>query len=98
MYYKNVIRNFRSKALEQLFHGQPKLIEASLRRKVENILLTLSAATSIEAMNLPGFRLHELKGNRKGTWAVTVRANWRITFRFENGHAADVDFEDYHGD
>ncbi len=47
-------------------------------------------------MNQPTFRLHPLKGNRKGVWAVTVRANWRVTFRFEDGDAYDVDLEDYH--
>jgi toxin HigB-1 len=96
MYNGSVIQSFRSKALEQLFNGKPKLIEPSLRRKVENILLTLSAANGIEAMNLPGYRLHELKPGRPGTWSVTVNGNWRITFRFENGNALDVDFEDYH--
>jgi proteic killer suppression protein len=74
-----VIRSFRSKALEQLFQGNPKRIEASLRRKVENILLTLNAATEIQAMNLPGYRLRELRGEMAKTWAVTVRQNWRIT-------------------
>ena len=47
-------------------------------------------------MNLPGFRLHPLKGDLKGLWAVTVRANWRIVFRMAGGHAADVDLIDYH--
>jgi proteic killer suppression protein len=47
-------------------------------------------------MNLPGFRLHPLKGKMKGHWAVWVSANWRLTFRFEDGHAADVDYMDYH--
>jgi proteic killer suppression protein len=47
-------------------------------------------------MNQPTFRLHPLKGNRKGVWAVTVRANWRVTFRFGGGDAYDVDLEDYH--
>jgi proteic killer suppression protein len=47
-------------------------------------------------MNQPTFRLHQLKGNRKGAWAVTVRANWRVTFLFEGGDAYDVDLEDYH--
>ena len=95
-YNRNVIRSFRSKALEQLFQGNPKRIEAPLRRKVENILLTLNAATEIQAMNLPGYRLHELRGEMAMTWAVTVRQNWRITFRFEDGNAHDVDFVDYH--
>jgi proteic killer suppression protein len=91
-----VIQSFRSKALEKLFAGNPKLMEASLRRKVENILFTLSAATELSMINLPGLKLHELKGEREGTWAVSVNANWRITFRFVDGNALDVDFEDYH--
>jgi hypothetical protein len=45
---------------------------------------------------LPGLRLHELKGDRKGTWSVTVSGNWRITFSFEGKDAVDVDYEDYH--
>lgn len=47
-------------------------------------------------MNLPGWKLHQLKGLRKGTWVVSVSGNWRITFRFEGGDAYDVDLEDYH--
>jgi len=47
-------------------------------------------------MDVHSYHLHELKGNLKGTWSVTVRANWRITFGFEDGHAHDVNFEDYH--
>ena len=47
-------------------------------------------------MDLPGFRLHRLKGGQKGFWAVTVRANWRVTFRFVDGGAMDVDYVDYH--
>jgi proteic killer suppression protein len=49
-------------------------------------------------MNLPQYRFHELKGNRKGTYSVTVRANWRLTFEWENRAAVRVDLEDYHGD
>ena len=91
-----MIRSFRSKALEKLFNGNPKGIEAKVRRKVQNILFTLSVAARVEAMNLPGYHLHELKGNRAGVWSVTVSQNWRITFRFEGGDAFDVDFDDYH--
>ncbi len=47
-------------------------------------------------MNIPFLHLHELKGDRKGTWSVTVQANWRITFQFENGDAEIVNYEDYH--
>ena len=64
--------------------------------KVKDILVRLNASASPEDMNLPGFRLHPLRGEYAGFWAVTVRANWRVIFRFEDGHAADVDYLDYH--
>jgi proteic killer suppression protein len=64
--------------------------------KVRNILARLDAAGSVEDMNLPGFNLHPLKGLYQGFWAVTVRANWRVIFRFVEGHAFDVDYLDYH--
>lgn len=57
---------------------------------------TLNAATTPGDMGLPGLKLHALQGGRSGTWSVTVRANWRITFRFEGKDAVDVDYEDYH--
>lgn len=56
----------------------------------------LDAAIRPEDMNLPGYGFHGLKGDRKGTYAVSVSSNWRITFRFEKGDAVDVDLEDYH--
>ena len=64
--------------------------------RIRDILTALEAAETLEALNLPSFRLHALKGELKGFWAVTVRANWRIIFRFANGKASDVDFVDYH--
>ena len=64
--------------------------------RIRTILAFMDAANNIEDMNQPSFRLHALKGELKGYWAVTVRANWRIIFRFENGDASDVDFLDYH--
>jgi len=63
---------------------------------VEEILTVLDAAESPEALNLPGYRLHPLKGELKGFWSVTVRANWRIIFRFEGEDAFDVEMIDYH--
>jgi proteic killer suppression protein len=65
-------------------------------RRIRQILSALDASETIEGMNQPVFKLHPLKGTLKGFWAVTVRANWRIVFRFENGKAFDVDFVDYH--
>jgi proteic killer suppression protein len=64
--------------------------------RIAVILATLDAAGTIAAMERPSFRLHRLKGNLRGFWAVTVRASWRIVFRFEDGRAFDVDFVDYH--
>ena len=64
--------------------------------KLRDVLARLDAAASASDMDLPGFRLHALKGNLKGYWAVTVRANWRVVFRFEDGDAVDVDYLDYH--
>ena len=63
---------------------------------VRDILARLNASAVPDDMNVPGFRLHQLKGDLAGFWAVTVRANWRIVFRFEDGHAVDVDYLDYH--
>ena len=64
--------------------------------KLRDILARLDAAATVEDMAVPGFRLHPLKGVFKGFWALTVRANWRVTFRFADGDALDVDYVDYH--
>jgi proteic killer suppression protein len=63
--------------------------------KLRDILATLNAAPDVAHMGLAGFRLHALKGRLKGYWAVTVRANWRVIFRFD-GDAEDLDYVDYH--
>jgi proteic killer suppression protein len=63
---------------------------------VRLILGRLHVSTSARDMNLPGLYLHELKGQRSGTWSVRISGNWRITFRFESSAAFDVDYEDYH--
>jgi toxin HigB-1 len=64
--------------------------------KLRDILARLDAAADASDMDLPGFRLHPLKGDLKGFWAVTVRANWRVIFRFADSDAHDVDYTDYH--
>ena len=64
--------------------------------KIERILARLDEASAVGNMDLPGFRLHPLKGDLAGYWAVTVSGNWRIIFRFERGDASDVDLIDYH--
>jgi toxin HigB-1 len=64
--------------------------------KIERILTLLDAASAPQALDLPGYRLHPLRGQWRGYWSVTVRANWRIVFRIENGDARDVELIDYH--
>jgi len=92
-----MIEHFRHKGLKRLFQqGEAKGISPDLLEKLENILFVLSRARRPEDMNLPGFRLHRLKGDLKGFWSVIVQANWRVIFRFEEGDAYDVDLIDYH--
>ena len=92
-----MIEHFRHKGLKRLFQqGDAKGIPQDLLEKLENILFVLNRAKRPEDMNLPGFRLHRLKGDLKGFWSVTVRANWRVIFRFEEGDVNDVDLIDYH--
>lgn len=92
-----MIQSFRHRGLKRLFeNNETKGIRADYLSKVENILAVLNRSRSVEDMNLPGFRLHGLKGNLRGFYAVTVRANYRVIFRFEDGHAFDVDLTDYH--
>lgn len=91
-----MIESIRHKGLKRLFEDDDASgVNPEHVGKIKNILATLHAATTIEHMNLPGFRLHALKGELKGFWAVTVRANWRVIFRFD-GNAEDVDYVDYH--
>ena len=83
--------------MRQLFEkGAAKGIRADHVTKVENILAVLNRARRPSDVDLPGFALHRLKGNLKGFWSVTVRANWRIIFRFKDGDVYDVDMLDYH--
>ena len=95
--FLGMILSFKHRGLKRLFERNDRSqISADLIRRVENILATLDAANAPQALDLPGYRLHRLKGDRGGFWAVTVRANWRIIFRFENGDAFDVELVDYH--
>lgn len=92
-----MIENFRHKGLRRLFEqGDAKALNPQHVDKIEIILGLLDVAQKIEDMNVRSFRLHPLTGDLKGFWSVTVRANWRIIFRFENGKATDVDLVDYH--
>jgi proteic killer suppression protein len=92
-----MIESFKHRGLRLFFeHNDGSKLSAEMLPRIRLILTMLDAAQTIEGMNNPIFKLHPLKGNLKGYWAVTVRANWRITFRFESGKARDVDFVDYH--
>ena len=92
-----MIASFKHRGVKRLYQrGDRSQIRPDLLDKVENILALLDAATIPQALDLPGYRLHQLKGARGDFWAVTVRANWRIIFRFEDGHAHDVELTDYH--
>jgi toxin HigB-1 len=92
-----MIRGFRSRALKRFYErGESRHISAEHRETLRDILARLDASVGPEDMSLPGFRLHPLKGDLAGFWAVTVRANWRVIFRFEDGDAIDVDYLDYH--
>ena len=86
-----MIRTIRHKGLKRFFErDDSSCVNPEHVGKLRNILATLHAARTVAHMDLPGFRLHPLKGPLKGFWAVTVRANWRVIFRFE-GDAEDVD-------
>ena len=88
-----MIQSFRHKGLQLLFEDDDgKRLPAEMLDRIRLILSTLHAASGIEGMDVPSFRLHPLKGDLKGFFSVTVRANWRIVFRFEGGDALDVDY------
>jgi proteic killer suppression protein len=92
-----VLRSIRHKGLKRLHeYDDPRGVFAEHAGKLRDILVRLDAAYDVSDMDLPGFRLHPLKGDRKGFWAITVRANWRVIFRFKDGDAIDVDYTDYH--
>ncbi len=92
-----MIKTFRHKGLKQLFEtGSHRGVPPQMAGRLTLQLDALNSAEALTDMNLPGYHLHELQGERKGTWTVRVRANWRLTFTFNNGDASDVDFEDYH--
>jgi proteic killer suppression protein len=92
-----VIRTFRHKGLEAFFRtGSRKGIRPEHASRLRLILGRLNTAAELRDMDLPGLRLHELKGKDKGLQSVTVSGNWRVVFRFSGGDAHDVDYLDYH--
>ena len=92
-----MILSFRHAGLKRLFErGDGRRVSPELNPKVKRILARLDEASEPEDMNLPGFRLHLLRGNLAGYWAVRVSGNWRIVFRFEGRNVRDVHLVDYH--
>ena len=92
-----MIKGFRHRGLERFFtKSDRKGLDARQADRIRRILDRLDAIARPEDMNLPGYRFHGLKGDRKGTWALAVSGNWRITFRMEGDNVVDVDLEDYH--
>ena len=92
-----MIAGFRHKGLRALFEtGSARGVRPEHVKRLRLILARLHASQTPRDMNLPGLRLHALKGNRKGHHAVSVSGNWRVTFRFEGPDAVDVDYMDYH--
>lgn len=91
------IASFRHKGLERLFTtGSTAGVQARHANRLRLILGRLNVATTPRDMNLPGLRLHELRGSRKGTWAAKVSGNWRITFSVVGKDIVNVNYEDYH--
>ena len=92
-----MIQSFKHKGLGKFFTtGNKSGIQAQHAARLRLILGRLSAATVPEDMRLPGLELHQLKGDRKGTWSVKVSGNWRLTFSFTGKDAGDINYEDYH--
>ena len=92
-----MIKSIKHKGLKRLYEqGDRRGIRPDMVDKVERIVARLDVATTAQAMNVPGYRLHQLKGEYRGFWSVTVAANWRIIFRVAEGHTFDVELIDYH--
>lgn len=92
-----MIRSIRHKGLKRLYQADdPSGVDSEHVIKLRDILARLDAARALTDLDLPGFRLHPLKGERRGFWAIVVRANWRVIFRFADQDAFDIDYLDYH--
>ena len=92
-----MIQSFKHKGLEKFYGtGSTKGIQSNHTKKLRMQLAALDTAQSIEDMDIPGYRLHQLKGSRKGFWSITVNGNWRLTFEFLDGNVHILNYEDYH--
>lgn len=92
-----MIKSFKHKGLERFyFKGSTSGIQAKHSKRLRLQLAALDSALEIGDLDIPGYRLHPLKGNREGVWSITVSANWRLTFQFADGNVYILSYEDYH--
>ena len=92
-----MIISFKHKGLKKFYEsGSTAGIQNAHKTKLRMILIALDSTQEIDDMDIPGFKLHLLKGRLKDLWSVTVNGNWRVTFKFENGNIYIVNYEDYH--
>ena len=92
-----MITSFRHKGLKKYFEsGSVSGVQPAHAKRLKMQLAALDTAQTIEDMDVPGFRLHALKGKERGRWSISVNGNWRVTFEFANGNATILDYEDYH--
>jgi proteic killer suppression protein len=92
-----MIKSFRHKGLRRMFEtGNTSGVQASHTKRLRVQLVALDTARSVDDMDIPGFRLHRLKGAMQSRWSISVNGNWRITFEFTDGNAYVLDYEDYH--
>jgi len=92
-----MIRSFKHKGLKRFYEtGSVAGIQPAHKNRLRLQLTALDTATCIEDMDIPGFNLHPLRGDRKGTWSIMVSGNWRVTFQFIDSNAYIVNYEDYH--
>ena len=92
-----MIGSFKDRRLKRYYvRGDARLLPVDMLARIRSILARLDIADSIDDLRLHSYRLHPLKGKLKGYWSITVKANWRIVFRFRDGNALDVELIDYH--
>jgi proteic killer suppression protein len=92
-----MIKSFKHKGLAKFYEsGSTRGIQANHAKKLRMQLAALETAQSVDDMDIPGYRLHQLTGKRRGIWTITVNANWRLTFEFEEGNVYILNYEDYH--
>lgn len=92
-----MIKSFKHKGLKRFYEtGSAQGIQAKHEKRLRMQLVALDTAKEINDLDIPGYKLHPLKGDRKGIWAIAVNGNWRLTFEFSDGNAYVLDYEDYH--